>query len=253
MHFDYAPHDPARRPDLAEDGLLEALESRRFGVRYQAVVEIGSARPVAHEALARFARADGSPIPPAWAFGWLHGAPSLLVETELAVKTFQLEHAPGHTLFVNMDPDSFVNAPDDGAAFIALLSGARCDVVVEAIENLDAVDLDRAREMVSALKGAGIPFALDDIGASHGLVSFEMLAFADYLKFDRSLLAASNEPRRMAVVQALVAMATRTGARTVLEGIETERDLALARDLGVGFVQGRLFRDHDVVLTPEPR
>lgn len=245
---------PARAAfPLADDAVLEALEARRFGVTYEPIVELSSGRTVAYEALARFARADGQHIPAAWMFGWLHGAPSLLVETELALKHLQLAHAPGHTLFVNLDADSFTHADDGGAGFLAVLGRAPCDVVVEAIENLDAVDVDRARAMVAALRGAGLPFALDDIGATHGLVSFEMLALADYLKFDRALVHAPHDQRQLALVAALVAMAARTGARTVVEGIEDDADLALARDLGVGFVQGRLFRDRYVEVPPEPR
>jgi EAL domain-containing protein (putative c-di-GMP-specific phosphodiesterase class I) len=238
---------------LADDTVLEALESRRFGVQYEPIVELSSGNTVAYEALARFARADGEQIPAAWMFGWLHGAPSLLVETELALKSLQLAHAPGHTLFVNLDPDSFTHAEDGGAAFLSVLGSASCDVVVEAIENLDAIDVDRARAMVAALRRAGLPFALDDVGATHSLVSFEMLAFADYLKFDRSLVRAPRDGRQLALVHALVTMTTRTGARTVVEGIEAADDLALARELGVGYVQGRIFSDRYVVVPPEPR
>ena len=45
------------------------------------------------------------------------------------------------------------------------------------------------------------------------------------------------------VVAAFVRMARETGARTVLEGVETTAEFVLARDLGVDLVQGFLFRD----------
>jgi EAL domain-containing protein (putative c-di-GMP-specific phosphodiesterase class I) len=248
--FALATPGDAGDPLRVDDGLLEALESCRFGVEYEPIVEVATGRTIAFEALARFYRADGSTIPPAKAFAWLHGAPSLLVEAELALKRLQLERAPGHTLFVNLDPDSYVGTPEAGPALLRLLRQARTDVVVEAIENLDAAGAAAARHMVAALRGAGVPFALDDVGAANGLVSFEMLAFADYLKFDRSLVRAPREPRRLAVVQALVDMSARTGARPVMEGIETTEDLDVARDLGVGLVQGYLFRDRFVCVRP---
>jgi len=235
---------------LPSDDVLEALESARFGVQYEPLVELSSGQTVAFEALARFHRPDGSLLPPGPVFSWLHTAPSLLVETELAVKHLQIQHAPGHTLFVNLDPDSFSAAPDRGAEFLSLFRAASRDVVVEAIENLDAADAERGRVMVAALRERGLPFALDDVGASNGLISFEMLAFADYLKFDRSLLRRPRSPRRLAVMEALVAMAARTGARTVLEGVESEADLDLARDLGIGLVQGFLFRERFVQVLP---
>jgi EAL domain-containing protein (putative c-di-GMP-specific phosphodiesterase class I) len=246
----FAP-SPSRRvgTELPADEVLEALESARFGAQYEPIVEVASGQTIAYEALARFHRPDGSTLRVGQVFAWLHGAPSLLVETELALKRLQLEHAPGHTLFLNLDPDSFAGAADGGAEFLSLFRGAPRDVVVEAIENLDAADAERGREMVSALAGAGVPFALDDVGAASALVSFEMLALADYLKFDRSILR-HRRTRPLAVVEALVAMAARTGARAVLEGVETQGDLDVARDLGISLVQGHLFRDRHVTVAP---
>jgi EAL domain-containing protein (putative c-di-GMP-specific phosphodiesterase class I) len=243
------PTAPTHEP-FPDDRLLEVLESGRFGVQYEPLVEVASGRVIAFEALARFHARDGSVLPPGPVFSRLHDAPSLLVETELALKQLQLEHAPGHTLFVNLDADSFSSGPDGGAKFLDLLRGAPVDVVVEAIENLDVPDAERGRRMVAALAACGVPFALDDVGASNGLISFDMMAYADYLKFDRSLLREARSPRRLAVVEALVAMARRTGARTVLEGIETAADLDLARDLGVALVQGFLFEDRFVRVGP---
>jgi EAL domain-containing protein (putative c-di-GMP-specific phosphodiesterase class I) len=239
--------------DPGDDGLLEILETGRFGVEYEPIIEVATGRTIAHEALARFHRPDGGLIPASQAFGWLHGVPALLFETELALKRIQLDRAPGHTVFVNLDPDSYLGADGAGEQFLGLLRQAGVDVVVEAIENLDAEDAVRAGRMISELREAGVPFALDDVGAADGLVSFECLAYADYLKFDRSLVPAPRDARRLAVVQALVAMAQRTGARAVLEGIETTEDLELARDLGVGLVQGYLFRDRFVQHAPERR
>ena len=58
------------------------------------------------------------------------------------------------------------------------------------------------------------------------------------LKFDRSLVARLQHPRHRALVQALTGMARGTGARTVLEGVETTAEFVMARDLGFDLVQG---------------
>lgn len=237
---------------LPDDELLEILECARFAVQYEPIVDAASGETIAFEALARFVRADGSLLPPGPAFSALHSAPSLLLETELAHKRLQLERAPGSTLFVNLDPDSFAADPRGAAELLSLVKGAPLDVVVEAIENLDAADVRRGRDMVAALRAEAIPFALDDVGAENGILSFELLACADYVKFDRSLLRDRRDPRRLAVVESLVAMAGRTGARTILEGVETTADVDLARALGVPLVQGYLFRERFVLASASP-
>jgi EAL domain-containing protein (putative c-di-GMP-specific phosphodiesterase class I) len=48
------------------------------------------------------------------------------------------------------------------------------------------------------------------------------------------------------VLESLLALAKRLGACTILEGIETRADLAVAERLGVDAVQGYLFRPHFV-------
>lgn len=240
-----------RTPDaVLPDELLETLESARFGVQYEPIVEIATGERIAFEALARFHRADGELLPPGPVFSLLHAAPSLLLETEVALKRLQLERAPGRALFVNLDPDSFAAAPDGGAELLSILTGAPLDVVVEATENLDAADARRGRLMVAALEEAGLPFALDDVGADSAILSFDLLSRAGHLKFDRSILGAPREPRRLALVEALVRMCARTGARPILEGVETISDLGFARDLGIPLVQGYLFREGFVQVTP---
>jgi EAL domain-containing protein (putative c-di-GMP-specific phosphodiesterase class I) len=156
-----------------------------------------------------------------------------------------VEHAPRAPLFVNLDPDSWWRSGDPNRnPFLALFSSAHTRVVVEVTENMAAADAVRAQEMIRALRGRRVAVALDDVGATNGLLSFETLDAADVLKFDRSLLRRlGSRGRRRAIVEAFVRMARATGARTVLEGVETLADLALARDLGVDLVQGYLFRD----------
>jgi EAL domain-containing protein (putative c-di-GMP-specific phosphodiesterase class I) len=81
------------------------------------------------------------------------------------------------------------------------------------------------------------------VGAANSLLSFEALDEAEVLKFDRTLLRALARPRRRAFIQALARMARETGARTILEGVESASDLKLAVELGVDQVQGWFFKE----------
>lgn len=236
---------PAGPAPAGLPGARAILDEKLYWTAYEPVVEVRTLKAVAHEALARFRRPDGTPFPTASMFALLHADPTLLVETELALKRHQLAHAPPGDLFVNLDPDSW--SPIDrgtGSPVLELLASAGPSLVVEVIENTDAADAVAGRELVATLRARGLRVALDDVGAANGLLSFETLDAADVLKFDRSLLRRlGSRGRRRAIVEAFVRMARSTGARTVLEGVETLADLALARDLGVDLVQGYLFRD----------
>jgi EAL domain-containing protein (putative c-di-GMP-specific phosphodiesterase class I) len=232
------------RLDLAEARAI--LDQGRFFTEYQAIVQARSATTVAYEALARFRRRDGRDIPPARIFSVLHADPALLLRAELTLKLHQVEHAPPRPLFVNLDPDSWSRAGDRHRnPFLALFSSvnSRRRVVVEVTEALATADAVRSQAMIGALRGRDVMVALDDVGAANGLLSFDALADAQVLKFDRSLLPRMTHPRSRALVQALVRMCRETGARSVMEGVETTAEFVLARDLGFDFVQGFLFRD----------
>jgi EAL domain-containing protein (putative c-di-GMP-specific phosphodiesterase class I) len=228
-------------------GLAEArsiLDAGRFFTEYQPIVHARTGRTCAFEALARFRRDDGRLVPPDRMFGLLHADPALLLRAELTLKIHQVEHAPRAPLFVNLDPDSYLRAGDRYKnPFLALFGSATTRIVVEVTENLVAADAPRAQEMIRGLRGRRLDVALDDIGAANGLLSFDAIAEAEVLKFDRTLLPRLRHARSRALVQALVRMARETGARTVLEGVETTAEFVTARDLGFDLVQGYLFRD----------
>src|SRR5512138_2600461 len=240
--FGPPPLHAPRGLDLAE--ARSTLDHGRFWTEYQAIVHARTGKTVAFEALARFRRRDGHLISPARMFAVLHADPGLLLRAELTLKLHQVEHSPRAPLFVNLDPDSWARAGDRHRnPFLALFSSASTRIVVEVTEAMANADAVRAQAMIGALRGRRVAIALDDVGAANGLLSFDAIAEAEVLKFDRTLIPRMRHPRCRALVQALTRMTRETGAHTVLEGVETTAEFVLARDLGFDLVQGFLFRD----------
>lgn len=226
------------------DAVRQLLDRGLFATEYQAIVHARTGRTAAFEALARFSHPDGRPLPPGPVFAALHDDAGLFLRAELTLKLHQVEHAPRAPLFVNLDPDCWGRAGDGRInPFLALFSSSSNRVVVEVTEALASADAVQAHDMIAALRGRRLHVALDDVGAANGLLSFEAITEAEVLKFDRTLLPRMRHPRARALVQALVRMARETGARSVMEGVETTAEFVIARDLGFDFVQGFLFRD----------
>ncbi|MFC5300738.1 EAL domain-containing protein [Azospira restricta] len=226
--------------------ILDCINARRFGVEYQPFVDIASGEVVCHEALARFVDAGGNALPPDAVFGALHDNPLLLLHAELEMKRLQLAEAPPHgLLFVNLDPDSYVAGEDadGGNRFLPLLATQRSRLVVEVIENLHLQDVILSALMIQALDGAGIRMAVDDLSSSRGLVSYAALMSAAYVKFDRSWLAGPMNGRQRTLLTWALAQARDLGLVTVLEGVESEEHLALARQMGFDLAQGFLYAD----------
>jgi EAL domain-containing protein (putative c-di-GMP-specific phosphodiesterase class I) len=95
---------------------------------------------------------------------------------------------------------------------------------------------------LSALRQAGLRVALDDIGL--GQSNFKMIVDCrpDSFKLDAYFVRGVHaDPYRQAVLQSVVVLAERVGARVVAEGVEERADLDAAVALGVSRFQGFLF------------
>lgn len=226
-----------------QDQLHDMVASQRYGVEYQPIICTRSGDILAYEALARFYDASGTALAPPAVFDSLHREPTLLQQVELDLKTLQIDYAPAdYELFVNVDPHAIERGP--GAADHPLFTqlARRDSVVVELIENSDIHEARAAAALHGLLKQQGIRTALDDIGASHALISLDVLSLVDYLKFDRSWSAKLQDGTYTWLFRTLLDFSRQTGKTTVLEGIEDEDTLATACRYGIDRVQGFLYR-----------
>lgn len=232
--------------DVPARVMLDVMQNRRYGVEYQPIIDALSGAVYGYEALARFIQEDGQALAPGAVFQTLHAAPLDLYRVEYDLKKLQITHAPkGHRLFVNIDPDAF-GAYGGTEPFHPLteLFIAHPHVVVEVIENTGISDAHMSDAMVRVFQSHNIKLALDDIGASDTLVSLPILMAVDYLKLDRMWLDQYANPAYLAMLKGLIHYARETGKKTILEGIETNADLVTARQLGIDYVQGFLYRKY---------
>ncbi|MBA4503077.1 EAL domain-containing protein [Marinobacterium marinum] len=234
--------------------LLDLLSGKGLGVEYQPIIATMDGRLLGHEALARFRLASGQRLGPDRVFRALHASPLSLFQMEYRVKQLQLQSAPeSPRLFLNIDQDAFeVFLHEAGHPMVDLLQH-RPGAVVEIIENSSVSDAQVSIAMLRAFGAAGIPLALDDVGALDSLVSFDLLASVDYVKLARDWLCRLTGPDAEALFAALIGFARSSGKLVILEGVETEEQLERARMLGVDAVQGFLFRDRFVeIWQPGP-
>ncbi|WEX90756.1 EAL domain-containing protein [Sinorhizobium garamanticum] len=92
---------------------------------------------------------------------------------------------------------------------------------------------------ITALREFGVKFALDDFGT--GFSSFGRLQRleVDRIKIDRSFVQAFDRPDGgVAIVRSIVGVAHAKGLRTTAEGVETEEQSEILRNLGCDELQG---------------
>lgn len=228
--------------------LLELVESRRFGVEYQPIVELKTRDVFAYEALSRFRSAQGEFIRPDYVYAALHDNPLLLFQVELAQKKIQLDRlCNSERVFVNLDQDAFYACGQDveNNPFVELIQLAGRDrVVVELIENSEISDALMSLSMIELFNGLGVRTALDDLCNPKSMLSVAVLQLVEWIKLDKCVLDNRLDANFMVFVSKIIDFAHVTGKQVILEGVEREEDLVFARQIGVDFVQGFYFRDH---------
>jgi diguanylate cyclase (GGDEF)-like protein/PAS domain S-box-containing protein len=116
------------------------------------------------------------------------------------------------------------------------------DVILE-ISELEALhDIDNRLRIARKWRDMGFKFAIDDFGA--GFISLPFIAklIPEYIKVDRStmLQAVSSEKFRWFLKHLLPALRMYSTEGVIAEGIETEKELRVVKDIGIYLVQGFL-------------
>jgi diguanylate cyclase (GGDEF)-like protein/PAS domain S-box-containing protein len=123
-------------------------------------------------------------------------------------------------------------------AYCRLPGRALC---LEISEDSVARDPERARDALKDLKRLGVSIALDNFGSGDFSLGLPSNLPLDILKIDRTLVQGSDRDKeRRAVFAATLALAREAGLTAVAVGVETNRQLALMRQLDCSVGQGFL-------------
>jgi len=115
-----------------------------------------------------------------------------------------------------------------------------------------AKDIRSVQGKLAALTNEGVRIAIDDFGVGYSSMSSLRQLHVDRIKIDRSFvygIAGSADDRN--VVQSILSLGSSLGIEIVAEGVETEADLRVLRQLGCMTMQGYYFarpmRQHEAV------
>ncbi|WP_433206914.1 EAL domain-containing protein [Dactylosporangium sp. CS-047395] len=218
------------------------LAERAVEPLFQPIVELSSLRPVGVEALARGPVGSGlwrarDLFAAAVAAGRLAELDTLCAER--ALEQARAAGSPPPLVFVNAEP-AVIDQPLS-ARLRELMADSPFRIVLEYTERALSAHPAGLLQLAAAVQAKGHCLALDDVGADPMSLAFLPLLEPEVVKLDLQLVRAPHAPRTVEVVAAVNAVAERTGALIVAEGIETLEDLANARALGAHWGQGLYF------------
>lgn len=228
-----------------ELGLARAVRNRQIVPHYQPIFDLATGRLHAFEALARWTR-NGVGIPPSVFIPIAEEAGQIADLTDMLLRQAceDAAHWPSDLkLSFNI---SGVQLVDISIAKrirkILLETGFPANrLEIEVTETALVGDAESAEIVLKELRDAGATIALDDFGTGYSsLAQLSRFTF-DVLKIDRSFVDSFEHDRKQnKIVRAIVALSNGLDLATTAEGIETQTQLALLKDLGCRYGQGYL-------------
>ena len=112
-------------------------------------------------------------------------------------------------------------------------------IAIEVTESQSESDFLSLKSMIEALKGDGIKFYLDDFGTGYSNMERIMKLPFDIIKFDRSLVIASQADKRSEeIVEKLAGMFAELHYSVLYEGVEDESDEKRCINMHASYLQG---------------
>jgi len=245
--FEAGMETKAKQRRLLEIDLRTAIAENHIEVHYQPIVDLHRNEIVGCEALARWKHAERGFVSPAdfIPIAEQSGLIDSLGDYVLRKACMEAMAWPEHIrLAVNVSPVQFKSG-----VFALKVVSALADSGLAAhrleLEITEAVligDDEAALKILHELRAVGVRVALDDFGTGYSSLSYLRRFPFDKIKIDRSFInGLTGEEGSSGIVRAVLAMASALKMVTTAEGVETEEQRDMLRQLQCGEMQGFLF------------
>jgi diguanylate cyclase (GGDEF)-like protein/PAS domain S-box-containing protein len=227
--------------------MRQAIADGGFEIHYQPVVNLRNNQVVGCEALLRWRHPERGMISPA-DFIPIAEETGLICEIGDWVLATACAEAmnwpPNIRLAVNVSPVQFrSHAFSLKVANVLATTGLSASrLELEITEAVLIRDDDAALNLLQHLRNIGVRIALDDFGTGYSSLSYLRRFPFDKIKIDRCFVdGITDSDGASAIVQAVINIANAQNMTTTAEGIETEPQREMLRDLGCTEMQGFLF------------
>jgi diguanylate cyclase (GGDEF)-like protein len=238
----------AKRRLRLEMDLRCAIDNKGLTLYYQPQFEVTNGRASGVEVLARWFRPGGVTVEPSVFIPLaertgLIGALGCWVLQE-ACKTVHAWPTRGSdpvTLCVNVSPHQLnPSLVADVERALQLSRFPAKHLELEITESALIGDASTAIDCLRQLKNLGIRIAIDDFGTGYSNFSSLSRLPVDRLKVDKSLVHNLGTRKDAAILGSIIGLGRELGLEVIAEGVETEQQFQLLKQLGCQQVQGYL-------------
>ena len=234
-----------------ENDLRRAFERNEFFINYQPIVSLDDFRLCGFEALVRWQHPDRGLISPAEFIPIAEESGQILQIGEWVLREacYQLQRwqqkFPSEKplyMTVNLSAKQFAQ-PDLVARVRDILTESNIDPAFLKLEITESVvmdDFETAAAMLSQLRALGVRLSIDDFGTGYSSLTYLHQFPIDTLKIDRSFVSRIDKDN-VEIVRTILMLAENLGMDAVAEGVETQEQMTLLRNLSCQSAQGYFF------------
>lgn len=217
----------------------KAVEQNLFTFHYQPYFTTDGLELVGFEALARIKDKEGKIHSPAEFIDYLENSIYInFFEKFLVEKAIEFVRKYHISLSINISARSF-KKPDFIKFLVETIDGQ--DITVEITERVFPEDYQKALKSIEILKKNGIKVAIDDFGTGYSSLAYISEFDVDIIKIDTSFIQGMlTDLKKRTIVNVLTRLAEKLNTKTLAEGVETENQLKLLREMHCDYVQGYL-------------
>jgi diguanylate cyclase (GGDEF)-like protein len=242
--FEPRMEGPRRRRAQVERALRAPDLSEHLSLVFQPIVDLGTGRILAHEALARWTDPELGPVPPS-EFVPLAEQLNLIDEISPRLMDMAFEAAKEWPEEVRLSFNLSaiqICSPGSAKSVLRALRAARLSpsrLQVEVTETALLADFTQARDNLTQLRAAGATIVLDDFGAGFASIGYLRQLHFDQIKLDGGLVTAAHgsaDGKRL--LRAVIGLCEILGVSSVAEHVENQEILTLVLELGCAAGQG---------------
>lgn len=231
-----------------ENGLRIALDKNELALVFQPQIDLATGRLIGVEALCRWTDSELGDIPPilfiplAEKCGlieklgeWVANCACLQMKRWLD-NGFSLPH-----ISINVSIEQFRrgNVLSMMQRLVDLYQLPAGKIMLEITESTLADDNQMLKDSFMSLKEMGLKISIDDFGTGYSSLARLKSYPIDEVKIDRSFVDDITEQGHDRVIaQTIIAMSRTLGFSVVAEGVETEAQMGILRELNCDIVQG---------------
>lgn len=230
-----------------EQKVEKAIESDRFILYYQPILDLKTGSVSRYEALMRAVDEDGSILSPASIIstaerlGLIHQIDHIVLRKAITQIRVLNERRKSVQLSVNLSAKAFGDS-DLVPALEDMLNQNNVQpvsLIFELTETAAVADFGLARNMMTSLRKLGCRFALDDFGVGFSSFFYLKQLPVDYIKIDGSFIRNLDQDMDDRIlVKAMSDVATGFGKKTIAEYVENADILRILKELRVDLAQG---------------